>query len=87
MKKIIYYYRKYGITQDELESMLTKLGKSKHCISKEENEIYPNIFTINRKEHKKKLELKKSKVMKKISGKPNPWNKDDLKKSAWIYKK
>lgn len=82
MKKID-YSKKYGIPESQLESILEMSRKSDHSLSNEREDISPRIFTINRKVHKKKF----SKVIKKLSGKPNPWNKDELKISPWIYKK
>jgi|GEM_PF-2951294 len=77
------YSKKYGICEDRIESILSMSKKPDKSLSNEQEEIYPRIFVINRKAHKIKL----SKVIKKISVKPNPWNKHDLKKSPWIYKK
>lgn len=82
MKKID-YSKKYGIPQDRIESILFISKKQNKSLSNEQEEIYPKIFVSDRKAHKIKL----SKVIKKISGKPNPWSKDDLKTSPWIYKK
>ncbi|MNI21053.1 hypothetical protein D3C73_745560 [compost metagenome] len=82
MKKID-YCKKYGVTEAKLETILAMSKKFDQSLSNEQENISPRIFTGNRKEHKKKL----SKVIKKLSGKPSPWNKDDLKISPWIYKK
>lgn len=82
MKKID-YSKKYGIPQDRIESIMSMSKKPDRRLSNEKEEIIPKIFVRNRKAHKIKL----SKVIKKISEKPNPWNKDNLKKSPWIYKK
>ncbi|GAA0884572.1 hypothetical protein GCM10009120_31700 [Sphingobacterium siyangense subsp. cladoniae] len=82
-----YYYKKYGISQAELESISAKSKKDCQSISNDKTEIHPRILISKRKDYKKSLALEKSKIIKKISGKPNPWNKDDLKKSPWIYKK
>lgn len=82
MKKID-YFKKYCIPQDRIESILSIKKTSDKSISNGQTEMSPRIFVYNRKAHKIML----SKVVKKIYGKPNPWNKDDLKSSPWIYKK
>lgn len=81
MKKID-YHKKYGLPKDRLEYLLA-IKMTDQSISDEQEHNSPKIFNCNRKDQKKKL----SKVIKKLSGKPNPWNKDDLKISPWIYKK
>lgn len=82
MKKID-YSKKYGIPEAQLESILAMSKKSDQRLLNEREDMSARIFTINRKDYKKNL----SKIIKKLSGKPNPWNKDDLKISPWIYKK
>ena len=67
MKKIN-YLKKYGIPQDRIESILSMTKTPNKSFSNEQEEIYQRIFLSNRKAHK----IKQSKVIKKISGKPNP---------------
>ncbi len=85
--RAIDYCKQYGISQARLESILSISITSDYILSKEQEEIYPSLFNSKRRNDKKNQAMKKSKVIKKIAGKPNPWNKDNLKKKVWIFKK
>ncbi|GGE14965.1 hypothetical protein HNP72_002066 [Sphingobacterium soli] len=57
-----------AVPQDRIESILSMTKTPNKSFSNEQEEIYQRIFLSNRKAHK----IKQSKVIKKISGKPNP---------------
>lgn len=52
MKKID-YSKKYGISEYQLESILTMSKESDQRLLNEREDMSPRIFTINRKDHKK----------------------------------
>ncbi|MFD2599203.1 hypothetical protein ACFSQ3_09585 [Sphingobacterium corticis] len=63
--RAIDYCRKYGISQDRLESILSVSITSDYILSKNQQEIYPSMFNSKRRNEKKMQAMKKKEGFKK----------------------